>query len=358
MPFIEQPTQPTGGGGGGGDPTSLGGDAVSRSPSQYDGAGDEAVLTNDEPGANVLALSNDNTGGYSAIAFRDAAGIEFGAVGSSATTAPGDTEPFQMMYVESSILSGAPRPIALVLTSNYVSTIALKATASGVTTTLPFSCGSATISGKSTVTAADAYQVLDIKNELDTGYCGIGFKSYNGGQPMFFGYLNAAAGDALAGKNFLDTGVDFFIQNGGTNLISLTTGGVLRFGGTTTSYPALKRSASTANLQVRLADDSAAGVIEADKFVAASGFQISQGGPTNFLVDGFGGSVFDLDSNSKPRFRTSGGAYLGWSFGDRLTINGTDVVTDGTYTVGIGGTQNGTITVNNGLITAVQEAQP
>jgi hypothetical protein len=31
-------------------------------------------------------------------------------------------------------------------------------------------------------------------------------------------------------------------------------------------------------------------------------------------------------------------------------------VADGTYTVGIGGTTNGTITVSNGIITAIQEA--
>ena len=31
-------------------------------------------------------------------------------------------------------------------------------------------------------------------------------------------------------------------------------------------------------------------------------------------------------------------------------------VADGTYTVGIGGTTNGTITVVNGIITAIQEA--
>lgn len=33
-------------------------------------------------------------------------------------------------------------------------------------------------------------------------------------------------------------------------------------------------------------------------------------------------------------------------------------VADGTYTVGIGGTQNGTITTINGVITVIQEAQP
>jgi hypothetical protein len=35
---------------------------------------------------------------------------------------------------------------------------------------------------------------------------------------------------------------------------------------------------------------------------------------------------------------------------------GTAAVADGTYTVGIGGTQNGTITVKGGIITAVQQA--
>lgn len=33
-------------------------------------------------------------------------------------------------------------------------------------------------------------------------------------------------------------------------------------------------------------------------------------------------------------------------------------VADGTYTVGLGGSQNGTITVSNGIITGIQEAQP
>jgi hypothetical protein len=31
---------------------------------------------------------------------------------------------------------------------------------------------------------------------------------------------------------------------------------------------------------------------------------------------------------------------------------------DGTYTIGIGGTQNGQITVQNGIITAITEAEP
>lgn len=39
-------------------------------------------------------------------------------------------------------------------------------------------------------------------------------------------------------------------------------------------------------------------------------------------------------------------------------LSGTSAVTDGTYTVGIGGTQNGTITVAKGVIISIQEAQP
>ena len=37
-------------------------------------------------------------------------------------------------------------------------------------------------------------------------------------------------------------------------------------------------------------------------------------------------------------------------------VDGTAPVSDGTYTVGIGGTTNGTITIKDGIITAVQEA--
>jgi len=43
---------------------------------------------------------------------------------------------------------------------------------------------------------------------------------------------------------------------------------------------------------------------------------------------------------------------------DVLTKDSITPVSDGTYTVGIGGSQNGTITTRNGVITAVQEAQP
>lgn len=39
-------------------------------------------------------------------------------------------------------------------------------------------------------------------------------------------------------------------------------------------------------------------------------------------------------------------------------ITKTTPVADGTYTVGLGGSQDGTITITNGVITAVQEAMP
>ena len=39
------------------------------------------------------------------------------------------------------------------------------------------------------------------------------------------------------------------------------------------------------------------------------------------------------------------------------TSNGTSAVADGTYTVGIGTNQNGTITITDGIITAIQQAQ-
>ena len=40
-----------------------------------------------------------------------------------------------------------------------------------------------------------------------------------------------------------------------------------------------------------------------------------------------------------------------------LLIQGSPVA-NGTYTVGLGVTQDGTITITNGIITAIQEAQP
>lgn len=45
------------------------------------------------------------------------------------------------------------------------------------------------------------------------------------------------------------------------------------------------------------------------------------------------------------------------SFSEILALSSITPVADGTYTVGIGGTQNGTITVSNGIITSIQEAQ-
>lgn len=60
----------------------------------------------------------------------------------------------------------------------------------------------------------------------------------------------------------------------------------------------------------------------------------------------------------------SGGAILGTSLesegaieaATKFVCDGTDPETDGIYTVGIGGTTNGTITIKGGIITAVQEA--
>jgi hypothetical protein len=60
----------------------------------------------------------------------------------------------------------------------------------------------------------------------------------------------------------------------------------------------------------------------------------------------------------------SGGAILGTSLesegqieaATKFVCGGTNPVADGTYTVGIGGTTNGTITIKGGIITAVQQA--
>lgn len=46
------------------------------------------------------------------------------------------------------------------------------------------------------------------------------------------------------------------------------------------------------------------------------------------------------------------------TFDDFLSQYVLSPVVDGTYTVGLGGSQNGTITVTSGIITAIQEAQP
>lgn len=46
------------------------------------------------------------------------------------------------------------------------------------------------------------------------------------------------------------------------------------------------------------------------------------------------------------------------SIGTIFQVNGLVPVGNGTYTVGLGGSQNGTITVQDGIITAVQEASP
>jgi len=58
--------------------------------------------------------------------------------------------------------------------------------------------------------------------------------------------------------------------------------GLLQFGGTTSDYPALKRSSTT--LQVRLADDSADALLKASVFNASSGFQVAGAATSgNFL---------------------------------------------------------------------------
>jgi hypothetical protein len=66
--------------------------------------------------------------------------------------------------------------------------------------------------------------------------------------------------------------------------------------------------------------------------------------------------ILDYSTDGTADFGDNDVATTGAVKGVHKAADGTSAVADGTYTVGIGGTQNGTITITDGIITAVQEA--
>jgi len=107
--------------------------------------------------------------------------------------------------------------------------------------------------------------------------------------------------DALNWRNFAN-GADYGLStsNNSSDQVNLSSPGGfvltgatpnMRFGGTTASFPMLKRN--SAALNVRLADDSADAVITASVFNASTGFQIAGAAPAAHVPRGNGTNYVD-----------------------------------------------------------------
>lgn len=88
-------------------------------------------------------------------------------------------------------------------------------------------------------------------------------------------------------------------------------------------------------------------------FESGSGGATGSGGIIS-LVSGEGVNGGDIELS--PGGSTGGGVDGKILINGKTNMDGTDCIADGTYTVGLGLTINGTITTKNGLITAIQEA--
>jgi len=108
------------------------------------------------------------------------------------------------------------------------------------------------------------------------GYGGTSAAPHDSGAGVY-GYIVAAHHNGL--KDELKA-----IEN--SLLGSSYIGTMLRFGGTSSSYPALKRSGT--GFEVRLADDSADGHLKASVLNAATGFQVNGGATTGHFLRGDG----------------------------------------------------------------------
>jgi hypothetical protein len=168
-------------------------------------------------------------------------------------------------------------------------------------------------------------------------------------------FINAAAGTyGWTGRSSIASPADgniWLINNAGTSF------GLLQFGGTTASFPALKRS--TTNLQARLADDSDYTNVVGNAFVVNSRFEglnATRLGPTS---DGYltitnqavtSGIAFDVTTDATLKVRNRGNtadaaitaASLTTTGGGAFTITQANVVSptspNRTITISLGGT--------------------
>jgi hypothetical protein len=122
-----------------------------------------------------------------------------------------------------------------------------------------------------------------------------------------------------------------------------TSFGLLQFGGATSSYPSLKRSA--AGFEARLADDSASTFINVSQLGRGSKTGTDQTGDALRIVGGLGtGSALGGDIKVRSGFKTTSGT-TAHAETDRYTIGGTRVLSDNV------GTTFATISCASGTVT-------
>lgn len=135
-------------------------------------------------------------------------------------------------------------------------------------------------------------------------------------QQLANGSLSFPLGTGASGKITAQSdGVFTLLNAAGTSF------GRLQFGGTTSSFVALKPSGT--NLLVRLADDSGAGGIQAAIYFNTGGMLISSTAPT--ISSGFGTSPSIVSSNGTASFRVNvgtGGAATSGVIGLPTATNG------------------------------------
>ncbi len=261
---------------------TIGGDSITRTASQYAGAGLEFVLTNTASAANVLALKSTGTGGYSAMAFRTSDGVETSAFGTEGD--PAASSAFASTYAESSAVSGTARPLRWINTVAGNSVVVLEGLRDQLFTTLDVGIGagapaaklhiksggeqlrvgfndanymSVTVDsaanvalGAGSYTFTGAIRGFTVKNPSASDYPGIAFQNEGGSTRLFFGHANGSTGGAVAGLNFADCADDFCFQNGATTLMRIKTNGRINMPALPTSSAGLSAGDIWSNLGI------------------------------------------------------------------------------------------------------------
>jgi len=136
--------------------------------------------------------------------------------------------------------------------------------------------GTATVSGVASFTSATAATNTATGGVVVTGGLGVGGSIYAGAN-IFSGAANAIS---IGSRSKFTSAADgnMMVSNNAGNAMSL-----LQFGGTTSSFPAIKRS--TTSLQVRLADDSANAPLTTGDLTIGAGAAITSSGSGGALGD-------------------------------------------------------------------------
>jgi hypothetical protein len=232
-------------------------------------------------------------------------------------------------------------------------------------------------------TASPAY-ILDIIGTIRTqgvdikkdGNFGTGFSILNAGTGVLSNesfYLGeSGSGGKYGGMNYFNNSYTpnglllpnstwiYGANTGGLTLMAYNAAGVIRFatGGTGTAYERMKILAN-GNIGINTtAPDKKLEINSADGNNLRLTYNDTNGSATAYtdILTTSGGDLTITPSGGDIGIGTANLATTGALKGVHKAADGTSAVADGTYTTGIGGTTNGTITIKDGIITAIQEA--